>query len=79
MALEAWSPDWLMAGLRVERRTDGGVHFDLVWRSRGQGQYVQPIASLMHSWSTLNDERQDYIEQVLLEAARSIITSMVTP
>jgi hypothetical protein len=77
MSLETWSADWTMVGLRVTRRETGGVEFDLVWRSRGATQLVQPIASLFHSWSYLDEPKAEYIESVLLEAVRTMIKAMV--
>jgi hypothetical protein len=77
VAIQPWQDDWMMVGLRVTRLAKGGTEFDIVWRSRGQVQYVQPVASLMHEWSELTDVKTEYLHDCLLEAVRTMISAMV--
>jgi hypothetical protein len=73
MAEQVFATEWLLAGLRCQQRTDGGVEVDLVWRMKGATQTVLPLESTRHSFTCLTEAQFDRIIKQVARAATQVL------
>jgi hypothetical protein len=75
MGLEHFAPDWAMPGVRVARRRDGVVEIDLVWRSRGSVQIIEPITSSRNHGAAITNGQYHDIHRRILQAVDEAMLS----